>query len=57
MMDIDALIIELIESGRRATDAELSHIVAHVAQAPFARGWFGHHIGGEKRWHDAGLQC
>jgi len=36
MMDIDALIIELIESGRQATDEELSQIVAHVAQAPFA---------------------
>jgi hypothetical protein len=35
-MDIDALIIELIESGRQATDEELSQIVAHVAQAPFA---------------------
>jgi hypothetical protein len=32
-MDIDALIVELIESGRRATDDELSQI---VAQAPFA---------------------
>jgi len=36
MMDIDALIIELIESGRQATDEELSQIMAHVAQAPFA---------------------
>lgn len=36
MMDIDALIIELIESGRQATGEELSQIVAHVAQAPFA---------------------
>ena len=36
MMDIDALIIELIESRRRATDEELSQLVAHVAQAPFA---------------------
>jgi hypothetical protein len=35
-MDIDALIVELIESGRRATEDELSQIVAHVAQAPFA---------------------
>ena len=35
-MDIDTLILELIESGRRATDEELSQIVAHVAQAPFA---------------------
>ena len=35
-MDIDALIIELIESGRQATNEELSQIVAHVAQAPFA---------------------
>ena len=35
-MDIDALIIELIESGRRATGEELSQIMAHVAQAPFA---------------------
>jgi hypothetical protein len=35
-MDIDALIVELIESGQRATDEELSQIVAHVAQAPFA---------------------
>lgn len=36
-MDIDALIIEeLIESGRLATDEELSQIVARVAQAPFA---------------------
>ncbi|MBL7184431.1 MAG: hypothetical protein ISS50_08280 [Anaerolineae bacterium] len=35
-MDIDALIVELIESGRRATEEELSQIVAHVAQAPFA---------------------
>jgi hypothetical protein len=35
-MDIDALIVELIESGQRATDAELSQIVAHVARAPFA---------------------
>lgn len=36
MMDVDALIIELVESGRRATGEELSQIVAHVAQAPFA---------------------
>ena len=36
MMDIDALIVEFIESGRRATDEELSQIVAYVAQAPFA---------------------
>lgn len=35
-MDIDALIVELIESDRRATEDELSQIVAHVAQAPFA---------------------
>jgi hypothetical protein len=35
-MDTDALIVELVESGQRATDEELSHIVAHVAQAPFA---------------------
>ena len=35
-MDIDALIVELIESSRRATEDELSQIVAHVAQAPFA---------------------
>jgi len=35
-MDIDALIVELIESGRRATEDELSQIVAHVAQASFA---------------------
>jgi len=35
-MDIDALIIALIESRRRATDEELSQLVAHVAQAPFA---------------------
>jgi len=35
-MDIDVLIVELIESGRRATEDELSQIVAHVAQAPFA---------------------
>jgi len=35
-MDVDALIIELIESGRQATDEELSEIVTHVAQAPFA---------------------
>jgi len=36
MMDIDALIIELIESGRQAMDEELPQIVAHVAQSPFA---------------------
>jgi hypothetical protein len=35
-VDIDALIVELIESGRQATEDELSQIVAHVAQAPFA---------------------
>ena len=35
-MDIDALIVELIEAGRLATQDELSQIVAHVAQAPFA---------------------
>lgn len=35
-MDADALIVELVESGRQATDGELSHIVAHVAQASFA---------------------
>jgi len=35
-VDIDTLIVELIESGRRATEDELSQIVAHVAQAPFA---------------------
>ena len=35
-MDIDALIIELIESGRQTMDEELSQIVAYVAQAPFA---------------------
>jgi len=35
-MDVDALIIELIESGRKATDDELAQIVAHVAQAPMA---------------------
>ena len=35
-MDIDTLIVELIESDRQATDDELSQIVAHVAQAPFA---------------------
>jgi len=35
-MNIDALIVELIESGRRATEDKLSQIVAHVAQAPFA---------------------
>ena len=36
MMDTDALIIELIKSGRRATNEELSQIVTHAAQAPFA---------------------
>jgi hypothetical protein len=36
MVDIDTLIVELIESGRQATEDELSHIVVHVAQAPFA---------------------
>jgi hypothetical protein len=36
MVDIDALIIELIESGRQATEDELSQLVAHVAQALFA---------------------
>ncbi len=36
IVDIDALIVELIESGRLATQDELSQIVAHVAQAPFA---------------------
>ncbi len=35
-MDIDTLIVELIESGRQATDDELSRIVAHMAQAPLA---------------------
>lgn len=35
-MDVDTLIIELIASGRQATDDELSRIVAHVAQAPLA---------------------
>jgi hypothetical protein len=35
-MDTDTLIIELIESGQRATDEEVSQIMAHVAQAPFA---------------------
>ena len=29
-MDIDALIIELVESGRRATEDELLQIVAHL---------------------------
>jgi len=37
--NIDAIIIELIESGRQATDDELSQIVNHVAQAPFASHW------------------
>jgi hypothetical protein len=36
IVDIDALIVELIEAGRQATEDELSQIVAHVAQAPFA---------------------
>jgi hypothetical protein len=31
MMDIDALIIGLIESGRQATDEELSQIVTKAA--------------------------
>jgi len=35
-MDVDALITELIESGRQATEDELSQIVAHVARAPLA---------------------
>ena len=35
-MDIDTLVVELIKSGRQATDDELSRIVAHVAQTPFA---------------------
>jgi hypothetical protein len=35
-VDINTLIVELIESGRQATDDELSQIVAYVAQAPFA---------------------
>lgn len=35
-MDVDALIIELVNSGRQATEEELARIIAHVAQAPFA---------------------
>lgn len=35
-MDADALIVELVESGRQATEDELSHIVAHMAQASLA---------------------
>jgi hypothetical protein len=36
MPDVDALILDLIATGRRATPEEVADIVAHVAQAPFA---------------------
>ena len=36
MMAIDALILTLIETGRRASVEEVALLVAHVAQAPFA---------------------
>ncbi len=36
LMDIDTLIKELIQSGRQATDDELSQIIDHVTQAPLA---------------------
>lgn len=52
-MDVDALIIELTESGRRATDDELAQIVAHVAQAPFARRL----IRPPRWWREALAQC
>jgi hypothetical protein len=36
MADVDELIIELVESGRKATEEELARIVKQVAQAPLA---------------------
>jgi hypothetical protein len=52
-MDVNALIIELIESGRQATDDELAQIAAHVAQAPFASRL----IRPPRWWRDALAQC
>jgi len=36
MLTVDALLLELIETGRQASPEELATIIAHVAQAPFA---------------------
>jgi hypothetical protein len=36
MLTVDALILELIETGHQASPEELATIIAHVAQAPFA---------------------
>lgn len=36
MLTVDQLLLELIETGRQASTAELAAIITHVAQAPFA---------------------
>ncbi len=36
MSTVDALILNLIATGRQATSQELAAIIAHVAQSPFA---------------------
>lgn len=36
MTTVDTLILDLINSGRQATPDEVTAIIAHVAQAPFA---------------------
>lgn len=36
MTETDALILKLIVDGRRATNAEVAEIIAHVVQVPFA---------------------
>jgi len=36
MSQVDALILNLVDTGRQASVSELAMIVAHVAQAPFA---------------------
>lgn len=36
MADIDTIIIDLVSTGRQASDGELRSLIAHVAQTPFA---------------------